>query len=272
MNGELDINGLNVANGRDGRPAYKQIASILVEALDRYPGGTSLPAEAQLAERFHVSRGTISAALRELENRGYIDRIQGLGSFKKENRVPKFTRFLNEEQLSSFTGDLQRSGFHTREEIVECKQEGASSELSSSLACAPNSSVWKIARRIFADEEPVVFVVSYLRTDIYPEVDANAIALNSLYGFLAHKYGPGLLPTWAKETYTALNATSQLGKLLSVRLGTAILCSKRTAFLQSGTPVELVSSFMRGDLYSLEVTILPGLERLTTSVATGKDQ
>jgi LacI family transcriptional regulator len=46
-----------------------------------------LPSEAQLVERFDVSRPTIARALRDLQNDGLIERRAGSGSFVKSGEV-----------------------------------------------------------------------------------------------------------------------------------------------------------------------------------------
>ena len=59
---------------RSGVPLYRQLMDILVEAVNEgvLPIGSTLPTEAQLAERFGVSRITVREALQRIENDGVI--------------------------------------------------------------------------------------------------------------------------------------------------------------------------------------------------------
>lgn len=70
------------------RPLYEVIYEQLKQQLEdlTYKPGQQLPTEAELTERFGVSRITVKRALDELERIGYIDRIRGSGSYVKEWR------------------------------------------------------------------------------------------------------------------------------------------------------------------------------------------
>lgn len=59
---------------RSGIPLYRQLMDVLGEAIVEgvLPIGSPLPTEAQLAERFGVSRITVREALQRLENEGVI--------------------------------------------------------------------------------------------------------------------------------------------------------------------------------------------------------
>jgi GntR family transcriptional regulator len=59
---------------RSGIPLYRQLMDVLGEAIvgGILPIGSALPTEAQLAERFGVSRITVREALQRLENEGVI--------------------------------------------------------------------------------------------------------------------------------------------------------------------------------------------------------
>ncbi|MEA2630692.1 MAG: hypothetical protein QOE66_911 [Chloroflexota bacterium] len=64
-------------------PKHRQISrQLLTEiAAGKYAPSGRLPSEAQLVERFHVSRPTVGRALRDLQDQGLIERRVGSGSF-----------------------------------------------------------------------------------------------------------------------------------------------------------------------------------------------
>lgn len=64
-------------------PKYESIRQTLASAIlsGDYRAGERLPSEAQLVERFAVSRPTVNRALRELQLAGLIDRRAGSGSY-----------------------------------------------------------------------------------------------------------------------------------------------------------------------------------------------
>jgi GntR family transcriptional regulator, histidine utilization repressor len=68
---------------RNAAPPYARIKQALKRALARgdYAPGAQLPSEAELVERFSVSRMTVGRALNELAAEGLVERRQGAGTF-----------------------------------------------------------------------------------------------------------------------------------------------------------------------------------------------
>ncbi|MEU9415363.1 GntR family transcriptional regulator [Streptomyces sp. NPDC048272] len=62
---------------------YEQIMADLRMRIHEgdLPAGARLPSEAELAESYGVSRGTVRRAVRELEAAGYVQARQGVGRF-----------------------------------------------------------------------------------------------------------------------------------------------------------------------------------------------
>lgn len=254
----LQADALAPVDTTSGVPIYRQIAEQLAAHLDALPVGTRLPSESAIAKRAGVSRGTAVQALRELEHRDLVVRVQGSGTFKAGPVPGSFTRSLDAGKLPSFSEDLERAGHSTSELIQRCETAPADHETAAALGIEPGAPIWSIERTVLADERPVVQIVSALRADRYPQIDATAIAGGSLYAFLEERYGADGRPTWADEEYSALNATAELSTALHVPVDRALLCSRRVAYLADGLAVELVRSYMRADAYRVRVTLLPG--------------
>lgn len=254
----LQAEALAPVDTTSGVPIYRQIAEQLAAHLESLPVGTRLPSETAIARRAGVSRGTAVQALRELEHRDLVVRVQGSGTFKASPSPGSFTRSLDAGKLPSFSEDLERAGHTTRERIERCESGAADHETAAALGIEPGAAIWSIERTVLADERPVVHIVSALRADRYPEIDAEQIAASSLYAFLEARYGAEGRPTWADEEYSALNASAELATRLHVPVDRALLRSRRVAYLADGQAVELVRSYMRADAYRVRVTLLPG--------------
>lgn len=67
---------------RPAQPLYREVERMLEERLasGAYPVGSLMPTEAELAGEFSASRFTIREALRQLAERGFVERRQGLGT------------------------------------------------------------------------------------------------------------------------------------------------------------------------------------------------
>ena len=64
---------------RAGAP-YRRTTEALADLLAHSEPGTALPSEPALAEQFGVSRATLREAMRGFEDRGLIERLQGVGT------------------------------------------------------------------------------------------------------------------------------------------------------------------------------------------------
>ncbi|MFD9572910.1 GntR family transcriptional regulator [Streptomyces sp. NPDC059982] len=74
--------GRRVAGASQMAP-YQQIMTDLLDRIRTgdLPAGARLPSEAELSEAYHVSRGTIRRAVRELESAGHVQAQHGVGRF-----------------------------------------------------------------------------------------------------------------------------------------------------------------------------------------------
>ena len=75
--------GTEMVNSAEPVPKHKQIYDALFQAIidGRYAEGARLPSESELVDQFQASRPTVNRALRDLQERGYIDRRAGSGSY-----------------------------------------------------------------------------------------------------------------------------------------------------------------------------------------------
>ncbi len=69
------------------KPKHHEILDTLLHEIGsgRYRDGQQLPTDVVLAERFSVSRPTVSRAVHELVRRGIVHRRAGLGTFVRQN-------------------------------------------------------------------------------------------------------------------------------------------------------------------------------------------
>ena len=93
-------------------PLYVQLVNTLLEQIqnDMSPND-KLPTEKEICEEYSVSRTTVRLTMNELENRGYIYRIQGKGSFVSSIKKIQLILFdldfrahyegMNSEELTS---------------------------------------------------------------------------------------------------------------------------------------------------------------------------
>ena len=70
-------------------PKYRQVFEILTRDIlsGKYRQGQKFPSEAALVQQFQTSRITIGRALRELAQRGLVERIAGSGTYVRQRQA-----------------------------------------------------------------------------------------------------------------------------------------------------------------------------------------
>jgi GntR family transcriptional regulator len=142
------------------------LAGIEAGKLARQNG--VLPSEAELSQRYEVSRATIREALSQLEQRGVVIRRHGVGTFV----APKPARLdAGLEELESLETLARRIGLETRMSDLRIEERRAENDEVKILQLSPDASVLSLSRVIKAGKRPVAFLVDVVPTAILARQD-----------------------------------------------------------------------------------------------------
>src|SRR5512142_1923715 len=108
-------------------------------------GDGLLPSEAELSQRFEVSRATIREALAKLEHAGVIVRRHGVGTFVAR---PQPVVGAGLEELESLETLARRIGLKTHMSKASIEERTASAAEAERLQLAPSDRVLSVARVI----------------------------------------------------------------------------------------------------------------------------
>ncbi|TDD71255.1 GntR family transcriptional regulator [Jiangella aurantiaca] len=266
---ELPVSRLTPLSPSSGVPRYRQIADQIAALLTELGAGVRLPSEHEIASHLAVSRATSTQALRELQSRGLVSRIQGRGTFSSG---PPAVRTAAAQRLPSFSDDLRRAGHTTGERVLRCERAPASSAGDAApvrLGVSGDALLWRVERVIVSDSVPVAHVTSWLPERRYPRMDADAVGSGSLYEYLERTYGADARPDRADEEWAAVQAPRETAKLLELPRHAPVMRVFRLAMLGGGEPAEYGVSYVRGDSFvvALRVSADAGL-RLSPRLRT----
>lgn len=153
-------------------PLSQQVANdilVSIEAGDlARPGDGLLPSEAELSQRYAVSRATVREALSRLEQRGVIVRRHGVGTFVNIQR-PLIESGL--ERLESLDTLARRMGMRTRMDDLNIEERVSSDGEAEQLKIDPGSLVLSVSRVICIDDRPVAYLIDIVPTDILSRPD-----------------------------------------------------------------------------------------------------
>ena len=224
-------------------PVYAQIEEQLKTQISeqKYPVGTMIPSERELATQYKVSRMTVRQALTELVTEGLLRREKGKGTFVAN---PKLEQPLN--GLTSFTEDMRSRGLEPSSQIVAFEKKKAPFDVRKDLMLEEGEFVYYIIRVRNADGEPMAVERTYLPVHLFPRLDMTALE-SSLYGFIEKQY-PYQIGN-AIQQMEAARINKEDATFLNVRPDAVSLLIKRTSYLKDGRPFESVHSAYRADRY-----------------------
>ena len=127
------------------QPRYMQLAQTLLNEIQggQFPIGTLLPTEFELCEQFGASRFTVRQAIKQLEQRGLVDRRPGIGT-----RVKAIQTETAYRQVMERLSDLHRYTSDTELEIESTQTvEIDDAELLERLSAKPGET-WLLAEGI----------------------------------------------------------------------------------------------------------------------------
>ena len=122
------------ANAPAYQPLYRQIKYLITESLvsGEWRPGQPIPSEIELAQRYHVSQGTVRKAITELADQKLLVRHQGKGTFvashsEERTRFPFLRMRPDSGDVKSLTASLldfwrikldARSAAELRQDVV----------------------------------------------------------------------------------------------------------------------------------------------------------
>lgn len=235
-------------------PLYVQLENSLMERIrvQQLEPGDQLPTEAEIEVEFAVSRATIRTALNHMVADGYVERIQGLGSFVARPRL------RHRSLLNSFTENMRTQGYVPQRRLLQSVTVRPDDEARSSLKL-PRGECLFIARILLADGSPIAVSRTWLPVaSVVGKLElftAEALESGSLYELLMGDQ-VGLVLQRGVETVRAALVDTVDAPLLERKVGSPALVVRRTSFLPSGRPVEWSVMTFAGDRYEyhLELT------------------
>jgi len=121
--------------------------------------GEKIPSEADLCEKYDVSRTTIIASLQMLQNDSFIFRKQGKGTFISN---PKISRDLSSSKTRFFGMMESKKEVTPSTEILQIRTELCDSVIAEKLGVLPNDKAVYLKRLRLIDDVPIAITWSYM--------------------------------------------------------------------------------------------------------------
>ena len=209
--------------------------------------GDKLETEAELTKKFNVSRTTVNKALSLLAAEGLVERIPGRGTFVHSATKNVAYQALGIESMTSYIESQNKKpgSILVDFEIFKAKERPSIME---KLQVGENDYIYYFSRIRTADDEPVVYSISYVPAKRIPPLSPSQLE-HSFYQFLNEN---GIARTGYKSTVSAILASKKIAEYLRIAKGDAIMLHQHTIFTEYRIPLEYSEVYYIGSKYSFE--------------------
>lgn len=235
------------------RPLYLQLADLLRGEIAGRQAGERIDSEPALAERFGVSRFTVSRAIEILVDEGLIRRRQGLGSFVAPpplRRQPSY--------LTSFTDAVEAQGRAATHRLLAFGEIAWRDD----IPYEPAEKLVRLDRLRLVDNIPTAVHASVLSAEIVSRIGLTRKAASaprfSLYRLFAEA---GLVVARGVETLRARAADAEERRLLELGDDAVVMEVVRSTFDVAGSLVDFVRAVYDARRYAYQAEILSALDR-----------
>jgi GntR family transcriptional regulator len=228
------------------RPRYAVIDEALREMIVQGRPGDRLPSEAEMCERFGVSRMTARGVVDRLENLGMVYRVKGSGTFIADQPMhrPPGT-------LLSFSEDMRSRGLTPSSRVLRIGQEQPDEETRRALSLTDDRPVIVLQRLRLANEIAMAserVVLPGMMAAVLAE-DLENGSLHEAMERLGHR------PVVARGTLRPEAALEEDVELLGVGLGTPLLVEHRVVHDGDDVPIEQTTTRYSPSRYVFDIEL-----------------
>ncbi|NNN33896.1 GntR family transcriptional regulator [Streptomyces sp. S3(2020)] len=229
-------------------PLYYQLAQQLESAIEHgaLAPGNLLGNEIDLSVRLGLSRPTVRQAIQSLVDKGLLVRRRGVGTQVVHSQVKRGL------DMSSLYDDLEAAGQGPTTQVVRNEHAPASADVAAALGVAEGSDVVVLERLRATHGQPVAILCNYLPATLL-ELDSARLESTGLYRLMR---SAGITLHSAHQTIGARCATAEEAARLDEKAGAALLTMQRTAYDDTGRPVEYGTHIYRASRYAFDFQLL----------------
>ena len=232
---------------RDSRTLVVQLRDRLANLIkdDGLRPGDKLPTEAQLTQRFKISRPALREALKLLEQDDVIFVEHGRGRFVSAMSAVSVERPIT--VFESVTEMARQYGYSTRNQVLSISEEVPDATIATPLQLAAGERVIRLERLRLQDEEPIMYCLDYLPRGLIPgriyDVDWNGSLLALLEKY-RHR------PRMSAAKVSAVMLPNDVAERSDLRNFGPALLIRETCFNTAGSPVIHAIDYHRGSHFS----------------------
>lgn len=220
-------------------PLYAQLKETLLSAIwnEELLPGDLLPTETALSEMLGISKATVRQCMGELSNEGYIEKRRNRGTIVLDRKL----NLGFSETISDYTNRVKEMGLSPKTKLLQLSVEDCNKKTAQMLALPESTKVIRLTRLRYANDQPVLYIDSYLPYDACRFILGHDFESESLYGLLDST--PNTRISRVERTVFATEAKQSIAEAFNSRLGSAMLVTETTAYNDEGNILEYSISY-----------------------------
>ena len=235
---------------RDSRTLAIQLRDRIADLirLEGLKPGDKLPTEAQLTQRFKISRPALREALKLLEQDDVIYVEHGRGRFVSALAAVQVDRPIT--VFESVTDMAHHYGYTTVNKVLSISEETPDARVADRLHLPPTGRVIRIERIRLHEDEPILYCIDYVPRSIIPAKLYDLDWSGSLMDLLEEC---GSRPRMSAASVSSVMLPDDVVARHDLRdFGPALLITE-TCFNAAGIPVNYAIDYHRGSHFSFSL-------------------
>ncbi|GHC66270.1 GntR family transcriptional regulator [Limoniibacter endophyticus] len=238
-------------------PLYHRIYVLMRERIfnGTYRAGQLLPSEAELMERFGVSRITARRALDELSYEGLVDRERGRGTRVSQRPLVELGDAPIIAGMEGLMANLERIGKRSEVIVFEFDFVPAPDPVAVQMQIAPGALVQRAVRSRSVEGKPFSLSTTYVLEEIGRTFDREDLTSIPIIDLITRA---GRTIDHVDQSLTATLADDIMAQRLGMHVASPLLKVRRTFYDTTNTPCYYVDLYYRPDRFEYRMTLTRG--------------
>lgn len=231
-------------------PLHGQIRTAIEKliAMGRFPAGSVLPGEQELAAHFDVSRITVKRALNDLALAGQVRRMRGRGTIVTGGAAHPMVR----GSFSTLFDSLRAMGMQTQVELLSVERTAPPKDVAEALNLEKGEKVQRAVRLRHLEDAPFSYLITYVPLDVAEHYSGDELATTPLLTLIERS---GVRIMEAEQSLTAIAAPKDVADNLHIAPGSPILKIFRVMKDEDGLPVQAIEAHYRPDRFQYHMRL-----------------
>lgn len=186
-------------------------------------------------------------ALAYLEEKGYVYKVQGCGTFVSSKVIQQ--KLL---KVYSFTEEMKKLGKIPESKILSLKKIVGDEKVAKELNLNSSDEIFELERLRIADREIIMYERTYMPVKKMPNLSKKELLISPLYDIIQSRYKINFNKVF--ERFSVLKADESVASILQVNRNSPLIKLQRWTY--SGMEIiEYTISLVRGDRFEFEVEL-----------------